>query len=1156
MAAPAAKRRKVDHVSSDEEEDVASYASFGSEDEHGEGHEDLEANGVNKNISEGYGTEGSSGNGKPSVVSNKLKGLQARPSNRVASGPGSQNGAYAKGTFKSSLFKLQVDELLDQIQPKQGKREKEAEAALHKIKQTIDQMPGKEPLPVQDVETGLFESSKVVVPFPSPRPRPAANHKLAYAKPASTNVVGSHALKTASRSMKSLEIDMVVVMPSSMFQEKDYLNHRYFYKRAYYLACLAAGLKSAHNDDFQLRYENFQDDPLKPVIVITPKSKLKGHSDAASKPKWRINLIPCISEDTFNSEKMLPNKNCVRDQSTDAEQVPPADSAASTPFYNSSLRADMLMTSYLKTLHGAAKTCDSYRDACLLGRTWLQQRGLGSSIHAGGFGAFEWSALVALLLQGGGPGGRSILSDRYSSYQLLKATLQLLATRDLTKQPLVINSGDGASIEAGNGSPKVWDGVRSHNLLYKMTPWSYKKLRNEARTTLKMLNDSNFDGFEAAFILRVDNDLYKYDHVIELSDSAVDDGSSRQDYMALESHAKLYDVLQRGLGDRVEHLDIIPQWTESWDIDTANRGATTARKLRIGLVVDPDTVNRTVDHGPSAEQKEQAAAFRKFWGDKAELRRFKDGSILETVVWQTSTGQTVFEQIVRYLLQRRFGDQIIETATVSGGEVTKNLPHGSASTLFAPTMEGFKQFETDIRGLEGLPLSIRQIGAADPQLRHASIEVPTRALRPKPANIVLQFEGSARWPDDLVAIQRTKIAFLLKLSQLILDALGSCTARIGLENDGCQILNQAFLDVIYDSGAAFRVRIHHDREQTLLERMLKDKALEPSVKDTVVLGLAMYKRDYIKAPAHTQAFAGLCSRHPALSGTVRLLKLWFASHLLSNHIAEEVVELIAARTFVQPWPWQAPSSVQTGFYRTLNWLARWDWRNDPLIVDLSAGGDLKPAEMQSIATTFEAWRKLDPVMNRVVFFAASNVDPDGTTWTDGRSTKVVAGRMSALAKAARAEIEEKQLLLEPASLFSSPLSDFDFVVHLDPELGGKKRKAAKKEVPAFKNLEIDMVDDESNVGFDPLLDFTTELEQLYGSAVLFFSGGHERTVIAGLWNPQTALRPWTLNLSYSTTPVKLADKEKMQAKVNRDAILAEIARLGGEIVRRIEVNRH
>ena len=42
---------------------------------------------------------------------------------------------------------------------------------------------------------------------------------------------------------------------------------------------------------------------------------------------------------------------------------------------------------------------------------------------------------------------------------------------------------------------------------------------------------------------------------------------------------------------------------------------------------------------------------------------------------------------------------------------------------------------------------------------------------PAPADVILQFEGSGRWPDDLVAIQRTKIAFLLKINDMLQEML-------------------------------------------------------------------------------------------------------------------------------------------------------------------------------------------------------------------------------------------------------------------------------------------------------------------------------------------------------------------------------------------------
>ena len=149
------------------------------------------------------------------------------------------------------------------------------------------------------------------------------------------------------------------------------------------------------------------------------------------------------------------------------------------------------------------------------------------------------------------------------------------------------------------------------------------------------------------------------------------------------------------------------------------------------------------------------------------------------------------------------------------------------------------------------------------------------------------------------------------------------------------------------------------------------------------------------------------------------------------------------------------------------------------------------------------------------------------------------------------------MALEPASLFTSSLSDYDFVLHLDPALcGGKKRTGASNGM-TFKNLELAAEDDESMIGFDAAQLLLGKLEASYGSAVLLFAGGSERPVIAGLWSPQTAPRNWKMNLAYSTIPRKLRAKEEevnVSAEINKDAILAEMARLGGDLIESIEVS--
>lgn len=68
----------------------------------------------------------------------------------------------------------------------------------------------------------------------------------------------------------TLSIDMVIVMPPTIFQEKDYLNYRYFYKRAYYLACLAAGLQDKVKGEFLLEFEYLHGNSLQPILIAKP----------------------------------------------------------------------------------------------------------------------------------------------------------------------------------------------------------------------------------------------------------------------------------------------------------------------------------------------------------------------------------------------------------------------------------------------------------------------------------------------------------------------------------------------------------------------------------------------------------------------------------------------------------------------------------------------------------------------------------------------------------------------------------------------------------------------------------------------------------------------------------------------------------------------
>lgn len=218
-------------------------------------------------------------------------------------------------------------------------------------------------------------------------------------------------------------------------------------------------------------------------------------------------------------------------------------------------------------------------------------------------------------------------------------------------------------------------------------------------------------------------------------------------------------------------------------------------------------------------------------------------------------------------------------------------------------------------------------------------------------------------------------------------------------------------------------------------------------------------------------------------------------------------------------------------------------------------GEMGSKEIDAINLRFEAWRKIDPAMNRVVMFAASNIDPDGITWTDLGPLKVVAARFTSLARAAAAVAKEQGLDIDPQALFAPSMVDYDFVVHLDPKFVGGQQGPEKAAEPVFKNLKTQAQEGKSLAGFNPVRMYVDELRTLHGSSIVFFYNEQGGSVIAGLWNPQTGPRPWKIGLHYNTMPVASSGDGEGYVSINKSATLHDIARLGGDMVSRIEVKK-
>lgn len=1052
--------------------------------------------------------------------------------------------ASATGLYKSSFFKLQMDELLSELRPHYDTQVARIQDTLYKLKGVIEDFPEKPPRTAVEAEKELRTAHKVAVPFPEPRPEKDAKYPMSYAKPININVVGSFGLRTGSRSTDPYSIDLAVTMPGSIFQEKDYANYRYFHKRAYYVACIAAAVRQAKDLKLRPKFEMQDGVNLRPILVLELDDVAKGDS---ARSKIQIRIITAIEDSVFPAQRTLPAKCNVR------HAYPTGEEEGATPYYNSALRSEATVALYHKCLYSAAQKCASFRDACILGRTWLYQRGLRSSYHGGGFGGFEWTVLMALLFEGGGPNGKPILSSSYSSYQLFKATLQFIAGRDLMQPLQLFTTGNSFP----KGGPVLFDGKRGINVLYKMTRWSYALLRHETTITLNMLNESRHDNFERVFIVKVNEPMLRFDRILSLPSAY-----SKDVLQSILHEYTVYDVLSRALGNRVKLISLSGQDADPWTVDAKPSSKKAGKKISVGLLLDSDNAARVVDHGPSAEEREEASSFRSFWGEKSELRRFKDGSILESLVWSDlPSAPSILHQILVYILDKFFGyeEGDIEYVGDAYDEKLRNAGDGIVSystPAFQTITNAFRSLEGTVQNMDEVPLVVRQLSPTSPLLRYTALRIQDPVTSSsKPVDLVLQFESSARWPDDLAAVQMTKVAFLVKIGDYMESSGAATSCRVGLENESSKILNVAFLDIHHESGVIFRLRIHHDREQTLLERQLKEKTISAGTKEETAYTLSAYKRNFIQAPRLTQVIRTLCTRFPLLSPTIRLVKHWFNTHLFTGQIHEEVIELLTARAFTQPNPWQPPSSIMTGFLRTIHFLSRWDWQQEPLIVDV--GGELDQERIETIRTRFAAWRSIDPAMNSVALFVASDIDPDGVTWTQYEMPpKVVAARVTTLAKAAVKLLREKTFTMDVNELFHTSLAPYDFVINLRSKLVTDHRSSMST---IFKNLN-DQAKGRVSSKFDMVRSFVQDLRACYGPVMLLFHGDEHCNVIAGLWNPQS-LKPksFGLKLPYSTSPTSLTNsKRKTEGEdnvtINRSAILNEISRLGDGMVESIEVH--
>eukprot|EP00842_Homolaphlyctis_polyrhiza_P003552 jgi/Hompol1/4198/HPOL_003562-RA len=1092
--------------------------------------------------------------GKRHTSASKSKSLFKPPTNDEI-----QQLTQTGELFKSNLFKLQIEELVREVSVNYTKL-KPLESALHKLKSILDNAP---PRPVLEIGDAVAQLKKedIVVPFGFAQPAKDAKIKVSFEKPAKVAIVGSFLLHTIAKQPAGVNVDVAVQIPETLIRQKDHLNYKYFQKRAYYIACIAAELKKhAKAGEFAVSTEfaAFQNDLLRPVLVISSSSDAKNSDTSFAKTGFVIRVFPYISASVFAAARLAPSRNGVRVSEKEASSV--AVQQPPTPQYNAAILQDTGFVAHLNFLHHHISETPAFKEACILARVWIAQRGLSENYKRGyGLSGFLFSMIMGWMLRASGKYESKRLSKSFSAYQMLKAAIDFIAA---------------------------------------------------------MLKDRVADNFDNLFLKKVDRPLLKFDNIVRLvsftilSIPALKDAPAAYknehgvlDYPDLTLFALRFisKMLKRALSDRTIMLTAFAPAYTKWPSSANWKESNTENtEIIVGLVLHTENSLRMVEAGPEGDNIAAVNAFRELWGEKSELRRFQDGSITESVVFETDgtlqQRSLIVCRMAAHLLARHM--KLLPSDGLTfwgglGGKFIKPLGIEQSFGSFQPLLDAFLAFTSEIKKLKELPLSITSVLPASDALRYTSVFVPQPKPSPSqfldgyrplitPINVIIQFESSSKWPEELRAVQNMKRAFYIRLGQLITNAIPGSRIAVSVGTNET-IVDSGWLDVTHPSGFLFRCRIHYDREQVLLERAftLAKKSGTPSDVISVKAAQRVHQRDFVHTPWHATQMNNLCLRFPFLPVTVRILKRWLSSHLLlsASHftsIPEEVTELLAAYVYLNPAPYQVPSSGFAGFLRVLELVQSWDWRDEPLIVEMDQDSR-DPSLINRVKDAFKASRAAmsnTPVsatatMRSPAMYIATQGDIESAWWTHSRPTPKILERFIMLARSTLAFTAEKfdhATNVEISQLFTTPLLGYSLIIHLNPQKCPRFREnltfapdLIAQVKTKYKNL-VTAKDHEAAIlcEFDPVEQYMHDLETAFSGVALFFHDRYGGDKIAVVWHSRVVTAgPWKVNLAYNAAPQmdsagSSGKGSKATVYPNTDAMIAEMERLGAGLVVAIE----
>lgn len=259
--------------------------------------------------------------------------------------------------------------------------------------------------------------------------------------------------------------------------------------------------------------------------------------------------------------------------------------------------------------------------------------------------------------------------------------------------------------------------------------------------------------------------------------------------------------------------------------------------LEVSFNIDSSAKSPAIIKGPVAGSKD-AADFRAFWGDSmCQMRRFKDGRVLECVSFPPTMSQ---EDIVKSLILLRMQAQLkdnhcVEMSTPSGTVSGNLLPGKSSDAITRQHTELMTEFEglknlflveiTSSSSSQMVPLKVVKVRPCHRRFTHCELGFTKKSNNNnnnnrEPLDVVIEFETSNAWPvvngqeeDDETAeaIYYTKLALLLSLRKAIQQIHPDTLCNVGRTTTGKCVASSspqgAFLDIVCSSSDRYTFRI-------------------------------------------------------------------------------------------------------------------------------------------------------------------------------------------------------------------------------------------------------------------------------------------------------------------------------------------------------------